>query len=258
MSGLNVDRVQAALSDAVVGHRIYYHRVIGSTMDVARVLARADAREGVVIIAEEQTKGRGRFSRVWVSPPGLNLYMTIILRPSRAQLPQMNMAIAIAIHQTAADMTGLDPSIKWPNDIRIGERKLSGILIETEFVGTRLDYALAGVGINVNLEVGGHPEIADIATSLRSAAGREFDRADALLAFLRNLDDWYARVRAGESLTALWAERSETLGRQVRLRWKDQIVEGIAESVDDEGGLILLREDGSRITMVAGEVTSQV
>ncbi len=251
-------RVGEYLGDAVIGNRIHYVQNTGSTMDDARELARNGAREGAVVVAEEQNKGRGRFNRAWVSPPGLNLYFTVILRPEPSQLPYMNMAATLAVFDTAAQFAGLQPAVKWPNDVRIGGRKLSGILIETEFEGDRLAHALVGIGINVNLDVSEHLEIADTATSLRSESGREFDRSDALRSALANLDAWYARVRAGESLTRRWAATLETLGKRVEFRWRDQILVGMAESVDDQGNLTILQPDGERVTVVAGEVTSQV
>ena len=258
MTPLDTVAVQASLADAVVGHRIEYHQLVGSTMDVTRDLAREGAAEGTVVIAEEQNKGRGRFDRRWVSPPGLNLYFTVLLRPDRAQLPYMNMAATLSVYEATAEITGLQPTVKWPNDVRIDGRKLSGILVETEFDGPRLDHSLVGIGVNVNLDPSEHPEIADIATSLRGATGRRFDRSKVLRIVLSKMDGWYARVREGKSLTADWAATLETLGRQVELRWRDQVVEGLAESVDEQGNLILLQSDGTRISVVAGEVTSQV
>ena len=258
MELLDAARVEAAMSDSVIGHRIDYRLETGSTMDDARDLARQGASEGVVVIAEQQGRGRGRFSRAWVSPPGLNLYMTLLLRPEPSQLPYMNMAAALAVHRTVSEASGLPTSVKWPNDVRIEGRKLSGILIETEFEGARLDHALVGIGINVNLDVTEYPEIAKTATSLRAATGREFDRNEVLLSALRNLDEWYGKVAAGESLSAAWAETLETLGKQVQLRWRDTVIEGLAESVDDSGSLVVLQGDGSTVSVVAGEVTSQV
>ena len=258
MQDLDLMRVSAELGEAVVGTCIHYQQVTGSTMDDARELARNGEPEGSVIVAEEQNKGRGRFDRVWVSPPGLNLYFTVILRPTPSQLHYMNMAASLAVFDTAAQFAGLQPAVKWPNDVRIGGRKLSGILIETEFEGDRLSHALVGIGINVNLDVSEHPEIADTATSLRSEAGREFDRSDALQAALASLDMWYARVKAGESLTEEWAATLETLGKRVEFRWRDQVIAGLAESVDDQGNLTILQTNGERVSVVAGEVTSQV
>ena len=179
-----------------------------------------------------------------------------VLSPS--QLPYMNMAAALGVYEATAEITGLQPTVKWPNDVRIDGRKLSGILVEAAFDGSRLDHALVGVGVNVNLDPSEHPDIAGLATSLRAAAGRQFDRGDVLRLVLSRMDDWYSRVRAGESLTSDWADTLETLGRHVELRWRDHVLEGLAESVDDQGNLVLLQEDGTRVSVVAGEVTSQV
>ena len=258
MELLDTARVEAAMSDSIIGHRIDYRLETGSTMDDAKELARTGAAEGVVVIAERQGQGRGRFNRTWVSPPGLNLYMTLLLRPEPSQLAYMNMAATLAVHRTASDASGLPVAVKWPNDVRIGGRKLSGILIETEFQGARLDHTLVGIGINVNLDVAKYPEISETATSLRTATGHELDRDEVLLSALRNLDDLYRMVVHGESLTAAWAKTLETLGRHVRLRWRDRVIEGLAESVDDSGNLVVLQSDGTRVSAVAGEVTSQV
>ena len=258
MDLLDIERIEATMADSVVGHRISYHMETSSTMDVARAMARDGEPEGAVVIAEQQGRGRGRFDRTWVSPPGLNLYFTVLLRPAPEQLTYMNMAATLAVHRTVSLSTGLPTSVKWPNDVRIEGRKISGILIETEFEGGRLDHALVGIGLNVNLDVAAYPEISETATSLRTATGRTFDRSEVLISALRNLEEWYGRVAEGESLTKPWAESLETIGKHVQLRWRDSTIEGLAESVDDSGNLIVLRSDGSRVSAVAGEVTSQV
>lgn len=258
MDLLDIERIEAALADSVVGNRISYHMETGSTMDVARAMARDGEPEGAVVIAEQQGRGRGRFDRTWVSPPGLNLYFTVLLRPVPEHLAYMNMAATLALHRTVSLSTGLPTSVKWPNDVRIGGRKISGILIETEFEGGKLDHALVGIGLNVNLDVAAFPEISETATSLRTATGRSFDRSEVLISALHNLEEWYGRVAGGESLTRPWAESLETIGKHVQLRWRDSMIEGLAESVDDNGNLVVLQGDGSRLHAVAGEVTSQV
>lgn len=258
MKALDTGRVQAALDGRAVGHRIHYRHSVGSTMDLARDLAKRGAAEGATVVAEEQTKGRGRFDRAWVSPPFLNLYLTAALRPDRALLPSVNMAATLATRQTAADMTGAAPAVKWPNDVRLDGRKLAGILIEAEFDGDEPAFALVGIGLNVNLDVSRHPEIADTAASLRSVSGREFEREAVLESLLRNLDEWLSRAKSGEPIAERWADSLETLGKRVRLRWKESVVEGIAESVDERGGLVVVRDDGVRQTVSAGEVTSQI
>ena len=255
---LDTNRVQAALAGCAVGHRIRYRRSVGSTMDLARDLAKRGAAEGATVVAEEQTTGRGRFDRAWVSPPFQNLYLTVALRPDRALLPSVNMAATLATRQTAADVAGASPAVKWPNDVRIDGRKLAGILIEAEFEGGEPAFALVGIGLNVNLDVSRHPEIAETAASLRSVSGREFERESVLESLLRNLDEWLRRAKSGEPIAERWADSLETLGKRVRLRWKERVVEGIAESVDERGGLVVLRDDGIRQTVAAGEVTSQI
>ncbi len=226
-------------------------------MDVARDLAEAAAAEGVVVATEEQSAGRGRFNRAWVSPRSLNLHFTALLRPTAAQLPFVNMAATLATAHAASRFCGARATVKWPNDVRVGGRKIAGILIETAASSQGLAYALVGIGLNVNFDPTDHPEIADLATSIRRETGRPADRSAVLETLLARFDDLYAEVRRGKSLTERWAATLETLGRHVRLDWQGHEIEGLAESVDDRGNLVLRLADGSTFTAVAGEVTSQ-
>ncbi len=256
-SDLNVKMVMHALSDRVIGRQIFHHDSLGSTMDEARKLAEQDAPEGTVVIAEEQTAGRGRFNRAWVSPYGQNLSFSVLLRPAPAQLPSMNMAATLAVARAVASVTGLETAVKWPNDVRIDERKISGILIETAIEAREVKYAIVGIGVNVNMDTSRFPEIASLATSVFSETGHKADRTEVLRLVLKNFDDLYRTVKAGGSLTQDWAAILETLGRTVQVRWLDQVVEGTAEAIDEQGNLILKRPDGSTFTAVAGEVTLQ-
>src|SRR5574341_772720 len=128
---LNLAAVEERLTTSVVGRRFLYLTSTGSTMDVARAEAAAGASHGTVVFAEEQTKGRGRFDRVWVSPAGKNLYLTLIVRPSPNRLRSLSIVSPLAVALAVEDVTGLAPCIKWPNDVLIEGRKLSGILIES-------------------------------------------------------------------------------------------------------------------------------
>ncbi|HAL49317.1 MAG: biotin--[acetyl-CoA-carboxylase] ligase [Chloroflexi bacterium] len=255
---LNIDGVRKALSGGIVGSAVHYHALLPSTMDEARRLALDGAPDGTVVIAEEQTKGRGRFSRVWVSPPGLNLALSVLLRPEIPQLPYINMAAALAVCDVVHELTDLSASIKWPNDVRIGGRKLSGILVETDMVGRQLNHAVVGIGMNVNLDPSQHPEIAEIATSILAESGREANRSEALRLLLGHLDRYYAEIRGGASLREPWAAKLETLGMTIQVRWGDDVIEGTGESVDEQGNLMVRKADGSSVTVVAGEVTLQV
>lgn len=254
---LDIPRLERALKGRRIGGRILYHGQVGSTMDEARLLAEAGEPEGTVIIAEEQTAGRGRFNRAWVSPPGENLAFSVVLRPAQAQLRYVNMAATLAVAGAAEALTGLQPTIKWPNDVRLGGRKLSGILIETSMSEAGLRYAVLGIGLNVNMDPSRFPEIAQLATSLLRETGRKADRTRVLQEVLARLDDLYQVVQGGGSLLSRWASRLETLGKVVQVRWRDQVLEGQATGVDDEGNLLLRQPDGSTIPVVAGEVTLQ-
>ena len=255
---LDIPALEAALAHRVIGRRIHHYDKIGSTMDEARRLASESATEGTVVIAEEQTAGRGRFNRAWVSPRGENLSFSVILTPPASQLPYMNMAATLAVAHTVADCANLQPTIKWPNDVRVGGLKISGILIETAIESEDTVCAIIGIGVNVNFDPSLYAEIADISTSIYRETGQRRNRTPVLQTLLEHFDDAYAAVRAGKSLTADWSRLLDTLGRTVTLRSQHEVIEGVAESVDEQGNLLVRQSDGSLYTATAGEVTSQV
>ena len=257
-SDYDVASLREALSGRTVGRRIIHFDRIGSSMDATRRLAEAGEPEGLVSIVEEQTAGRGRFNRAWVSPRGQNVSFSLLLTPSVDRLPYMNMAATLAVAGALTRAAGLKTTIKWPNDVRVGGRKISGILIETASRPDGRLFAVPGIGINVNFDPSEHPEIADLATSVYRETGQKADRTLILREVLEQMDELYAEVKAGASLTDRWAAEMETLGRQVTVRWKDQVLEGHARSVDDRGNLVLEQADGTSVTVSAGEVTSQV
>ena len=255
---LDIPALEAAFARRIIGRRIHHYDLIGSTMDEARRLASEGAVEGTVVIAEEQTAGRGRFNRAWVSPRGENLSFSVVLKPSANQLSYMNMAATLAVARTVADCADLQPTIKWPNDVRVGGLKISGILIESAIESEDVVCAIIGIGVNVNFDPSLYADIADISTSLYRETGQRRNRTPVLRTLLEHFDDAYAIVRSGGSLTAEWSAMLDTLGRTVSLRSQDEVIEGIAESVDEQGNLLVRRNDGSLYTATAGEVTSQV
>lgn len=256
-SDLNIDSLERALDGRVVGAQFHHHDVLGSTMDETRSLASQGAPEGTVVIAEEQTAGRGRFNRAWISPKGQNLSFSVLLTPHVDLLPQVNMAATLAVAETIQGF-GLFPTIKWPNDVRVGGLKASGILIENDIVGQGVSHCIVGIGVNVNFDPSKYEEIAQISTSLFKETGKTCSRTDVLLRLLTSLDNLYAELRRGVSLTSRWSDYLDTLGKTVQLRWREEMVQGVAESVDDQGNLLIRRSDGSLFTAVAGEVTFQV
>ena len=256
-SELDVDLLRRMLAGRTLGCRVAHYDTLTSTMDEARSLAEQGEPDGTVVVVEEQTAGRGRFDRVWVSPRSQNLSFSAVLRPTLAQLPYVNMAATLAVARCVAEVTKRPATIKWPNDVRIRGLKISGILIETAMAGAQVDHAIVGIGVNVNLDPAAHPEIASTATSLYRETGQKRDRTEVLGSVLTELDDLYGTVRSGESLTDEWSAMLDTLGRTVRVRWKERVLEGRAEAVDDQGNLVLVGTDGTSTTVTAGEVTLQ-
>lgn len=252
---LSLGAVEPLLTTRYVGRRLLYFTSTSSTMDVARAEAEAGAPEGTVVLAEEQTKGRGRFGRAWVSPAGKNLYLTLIIRPPLERLRSLSIVSPLAVALAVEDCTGLSPRIKWPNDVIIDGRKLSGILIESESSGSSVRYALVGPGINVNLDVEPSSEIAGIATSLKHELGRETSREELLAAFLNRFEQLYEDAPRSDAVHEQWRSLLDTLGREIRVAFREQIYEGRAEDVDRDGNLVLVEPDGTRRTIEAGEVT---
>jgi BirA family biotin operon repressor/biotin-[acetyl-CoA-carboxylase] ligase len=249
---LDLPAVERLLRTKEIGRRITYLATTTSTMDVAREEAVAGAPHGAVVFAEEQTAGRGRFGRRWVSPAGKNLYLTLILRPDAGRLRRLSMVVPLALCRAIESVTPLRSVIKWPNDVLVGGRKLAGVLIEGESSGGELLYALAGIGLNVNDPID-DPEIAGIATSLSRETGEETPREPVLAALLNELESAY-KASPGD-LHSEWRSRIATLGQSVRLTFRDEVFEGTAEDVDDEGSLILRLADGTKKTFEAGEVS---
>jgi BirA family biotin operon repressor/biotin-[acetyl-CoA-carboxylase] ligase len=244
-----------------IGRRFIYRPVSESTMDDARrMLERINLPEGALILAESQSAGRGRAGRAWVSPPDVNLYLTLLLFPPAQALRSLAVTTPLAIAQAIeriSDAKGaaLRADIKWPNDVQIAGKKVAGVLIETEHLSDRV-VALVGVGLNVNLDTSRHPEIADIATSLKEAAGFEFPREEVLAAFCNELEPLYlASVRGDRGPFEAWKRRLVSLGEQVRVIAPDRTFEGKAVDVEDDGALVVVTPDGARHRVEAGDVS---
>jgi BirA family biotin operon repressor/biotin-[acetyl-CoA-carboxylase] ligase len=243
-----------ALTTRFVGRRLEYRAVLGSTQDLARRLAQAGAAEGTVVLAGRQTAGRGRLGRSFISPRG-GLYFTVVLRPAPEHLRPLPIIAALAVARGLERVAGLRTALKWPNDVLVGGRKVCGILVESELMGQAVSYALVGIGLNVNADMAAYPEIAAIATSAAVEAGCPVSREALAAVVLSELEALYLAAQAGRWVQDEWRARLETLGRQVRVTFGQTVEEGLAEDVDGDGSLILRRADGSRVTIVAGDVT---
>ena len=162
-----------------VGQRVIHYPSLASTMEVAKQAAQQGAVEGTVIIADEQTAGKGRMKRVWLSPKG-NIALSVILHPTVAYLPSLIMLAALAVVHSIEVVTGLKSQLKWPNDVLINGKKVCGILIESNVRGNTVDYAIIGIGVNVNLGLNAFPEIQPTATSLSEDLGRDVQRLNVI------------------------------------------------------------------------------
>ena len=237
------------------GARIHAFASTGSTMDAAHRLARAGAPEGTLVVAESQTHGRGRAGRSWVSPPGQGIYASLILRPRvvAAQIHQMTLLAAVVAAQTIEQTTRLEPSIRWPNDLLLKERKVGGILTESAMERGSVGYVIVGMGLNVN---GSRAELPEVATSLAIASHHAVDRLQVLRVLLQTWERWYERWKAQgfDPVHRAFAQRCVTLGRMVRVRMRGAARVGQAEEIDEDGGLVIRWESGLEEVVRAGDV----
>lgn len=246
----------AARAGRRIGHAVEAHQRIGSTNDRARALLEGSGAEGIAIVAEEQTDGRGRRGRTWSSPPGRNLTVSVALQPRLdvAHAWQLGLAAALGAWRACGEVTAV--ALKWPNDVVAPDgRKLGGLLAETSLTGDRVATAVIGIGINVNWPRAEMPaEIAATATSLAELAGRSVDRVALLAALLEALDGEVARVEAGESPLARYRAACSTLGATVMVEVGERRIEGVAVDLDEAGALIVAA-GGERVAVTSGEVT---
>ena len=251
---ISVSTIKAGLTTRFIGQKIIYFQRLTSTMEAARQGAWGGAKEGTVIIAGEQTAGRGRLKRAWHAPGG-NIALSIILYPEAAGLPYLVMIASLAAACSIESVTGLNAKIKWPNDILIKEKKVAGILIENEVKGDRVANAIVGIGINIALRPDDYREISATATSLETELGKQVSREEIIRNLLTEFERLYLELPDTEVIFKAWRDRLVTLGKQVRAHWRENIIEGIAESVDESGALMIRLADGSLTQVVAGDVT---
>lgn len=229
-----------------------------STNDDARTAAAAGAPHGYAVVADAQSGGRGRRGRAWHSPPGENLYLSLVVRPPlrAVEAPLLTLAAGLAVAEALdAFVPAHRVSIKWPNDVRIDARKVAGVLVEGSVRGADLAFAVVGIGVNVRGSV--LPEaLVPIATTVRLACGAETDRGPVLVTLLGALEAHIDRLLAEgpAPLVAAVSARCDTLGQRVRA----DDIEGTAEAITAGGGLRIRRADGTHAEVRAGEVTSAV
>jgi len=258
-SALSLNELRQGLDVKRLGSHFNYFAEIDSTNRYARQLAANGAREGEIVIAEEQTQGRGRLGRRWQSPPFANIYFSVILRPRLvpADAPQITLMAAVAVAEAVDSFITQSATIKWPNDILVGGKKLAGILTEATCDPKRVDYVILGIGVNVNYRLAAMPdEIRARATSVAELTGKSVSRESFLRRLIHDLDRCYGELE--ESGFALLAPRWEAhfglRGKRVRVELLDQIVAGRAIGIDRDGALLVEDEQGAVKRVIAGDV----
>jgi len=249
---LNVDVLSRALRGHRIGWPLYYVERVSSTQDVARKLAQERAAEGVLVLAEEQTAGRGRAGRSWWAPAGTAILSSLLLRPSLApqHLGYLGMIAGLAVVDALRSVGSIPSLLKWPNDILVQGKKVAGILVEIMWTGEKVQAVILGVGINVRAHIPANLPFAREAISLLDA-GFDVSREDLVIAYVRAFETYYDRVLKGWSPVRLWARHLHTLGKRVRVVDSHGTWEGMAEDVSEDGALLVRQGTEVRVLRAA-------
>lgn len=258
-SVLDVDRIQTLLSTSRIGRGITYLEQTDSTQNIARQLSSSGISEGQICIAETQTAGRGRMGRNWHSPQGKGLWFSIVLRPTipLRDMSHLTLLTAVALCESIRTVTALPLGIKWPNDLLLDGKKVSGILLETIAEDDRVQSVICGIGISVNLQATDYPdELLTIAQSLAMAGGQAYDREQLLATFCNHFEALYdAYLEHGFSeIRARWEANSITLNKTVEVQQLNRTIAGQAIGIDEQGALLVLTSNGEVVRCYSGDV----
>jgi BirA family biotin operon repressor/biotin-[acetyl-CoA-carboxylase] ligase len=255
----DAESLRPILAGRRIGGLLCYRESVDSTNRVALQLVREGAAEGTVVLADAQTDGRGRLNRAWQSPPGSNLYFSVILRPPVApsDASQITLLAGVAVAEAIATVCAVGVGIKWPNDVRIRGRKVCGILTEMRTAGSRAA-VIVGIGLNVNIHKGDFdPGHCNTATSLREETGRDHSRENLFLLLCERLGQWYETfLHSGFApVREEWLLWSEMAGRHVRILFRDEVQEGVVQGIDRDGALLISDGWGEVRRITAGDAT---
>lgn len=258
---LSMNELEPLLHTDFIGRNIIYLDSIDSTNTYAKKAAEESFKEGTVIIADEQTAGRGRLGRHWVATRGKGIWMTIMLKPDILPFdaPKLTIAAALAVVKGLSGCCQLDASIKWPNDIVSGGKKLCGILTEMSAEADEIKYVIVGIGINVNMGVEDFgPEVSSTATSISIESGKTFSRKAVAASVLHKFEELYKDFIKDGSIRHFLDEyksRSAVLGKEIRVISKKEEISGLAVDISEEGHLVVKLADGSEREIMSGEVS---
>ena len=240
-----------------IGEKIHRVESCSSTNDLAHKMAQAGAEEGTVVIADEQTAGRGTKDRLWYSKKGIGLYLSVILRPRKRDMSLLPMVAGLAMRDALFEQEGLSVELKWPNDLVYDGKKLGGILCEASFLGNEISYAILGMGLNVNHEKRDFPEnLRSHATSLKILRQKDIVVKALLYRFWEILDDWYGFFQEGKEIQIIRAFESHSIfsrGETLAVKTQENWITGEYQGIDLRGRLLLYTE-GIERSFLAPEV----
>jgi len=262
----NAFEITSGLKTSVIGRDLVFYEEADSTNDIARTVASNGAGEGSAVVADSQKKGKGRLGRRWESPAGVNIYTSIVLRPSIMPVfaPQLTLVSAVAVAETISRFLNNgsgykpEPTVKWPNDILINGKKAAGILTEMSSEMDRVNFVVIGIGVNVNMSKKMLPEeLRPIATSLREETGKEISRTDFIRTLYLSIEKWYKLyLKNGfEPIREAWNSYFKMAGKVVKVQQMDRVIEGVAVGIDADGAFLLQVKGGSVLRIISGDVT---
>ncbi|MFP3984929.1 MAG: biotin--[acetyl-CoA-carboxylase] ligase [Candidatus Bathyarchaeia archaeon] len=241
------------------GYKICHYKTVSSTNHLAKEIAKKSNEEKTVILAENQTSGKGRLGRHWVSPKG-GIWLSIILRPkiSPREALKLTFIASSAVAKTIQNTFGLEAQVKWPNDVFVNRKKISGILTEATTQESLVEFVVLGVGINANVNLNSFPnDLRRTVTSLKHELGREVKKRPLIKTLLQNFEHNYKRLQRGMWHTLLqeWKSMAMFLGEQVEIASFGENFAGKALDVDQDGALIIRLDNGELRRVITGDVT---
>jgi len=256
---LQEEMILESLGESLFAANLVFHRSLNSTNILAKELALKGAPEGTVVLTEEQSAGRGRMDRRWLSPGYMNLLFSILLRPPLPvdQVFILTMILALASINGVREISGIEPMIKWPNDLYVGQRKLGGILTEFNVQGRDVEYVILGLGLNVNWNPGDQEGLHYPATNILAESGIRTPRNGLLVVILRSLERYYEDVLTGriEDLYQRWNELSLIMGKEVEIETDKEKLTGQAVQIDRKGALVIIDSHGREQKILSGDVS---
>lgn len=255
----NAAEISAGLTAKTIGREIFFYSELASTNQKAMELGRLGEKEGAVVVAERQSAGKGRLGRKWESPSWVNLYTSIILRPKipTFEAQKLTLMLATAVAETIAEFSPVRPEVKWPNDILINSKKAAGILTEMDAEPDRVNFIVAGIGVNVNMTAADMPSfLRPIATSIRQARGADVSRTLFTQRVYSNVEKWYDIFlkRGFDPVIAGWKSFFSSEGKAVKVTAFNRTIEGLCMGIDNSGALLVRTPSGAVERVISGDV----